>query len=54
MFLFGRSSKSPSELVKGLKELFLQLERGEKKYEKVILFKILILDFILLNNFKSG
>jgi calcium binding protein 39 len=35
MFLFGRGSKSPQELVKGLKELLLQLERGEKKYEKV-------------------
>lgn len=35
MFLFGRS-KSPQELVKGLKELLTQLERGDKKYEKVI------------------
>lgn len=35
MFLFGRSSKSPQELVKGLKELLLQLERGEKRYEKI-------------------
>ena len=34
MFLFGRS-KSPQELVKALRELFLQLERGEKKYEKI-------------------
>ena len=34
MFLFGRS-KSPQELVKALKELLLQLERGEKKYEKI-------------------
>ena len=34
MFLFGRS-KTPQELVKTLKELLLQLERGEKKYEKV-------------------
>jgi calcium binding protein 39 len=35
MFLFGRSSKSPQELVKGLKELLLQLEKGEKRYEKI-------------------
>ncbi len=35
MFLFGRSSKSPQELVKGLKDLLTQLEKGEKKYEKV-------------------
>jgi calcium binding protein 39 len=34
MFLFGRS-KSPQELVKALRELFLQLERGDKKYEKI-------------------
>lgn len=34
MFLFGRT-KTPQELVKTLKELLLQLERGEKKYEKV-------------------
>ncbi len=35
MFLFGRSSKSPQELVKGLRELLIHLEKGEKKYEKV-------------------
>lgn len=35
MFLFGRSNKSPQELVKGLKELLLQLEKGEKRYEKI-------------------
>lgn len=35
MFLFGRSNKSPQELVKGLKELITQLEKGEKKYEKI-------------------
>jgi calcium binding protein 39 len=35
MFLFGRSSKSPQELVRGLKELLTQLEKGEKKYEKI-------------------
>lgn len=35
MFLFGRSSKSPQELVKGLRELLIHLEKGEKKYEKI-------------------
>jgi hypothetical protein len=34
MFLFGRN-KTPQELVKALKELLTQLERGEKKYDKV-------------------
>lgn len=34
MFLFGRS-KSPQELVKTLRELLTQLEKGDKKYEKV-------------------
>jgi hypothetical protein len=34
MFFFGRT-KTPQELVKGLRELLLQLEKGEKKYEKV-------------------
>lgn len=35
MFLFGRSNKSPQELVKALRELLTQLEKGEKKYEKI-------------------
>jgi hypothetical protein len=34
MFFFGRT-KTPQELVKALRELLLQLEKGEKKYEKV-------------------
>ncbi|RNA06306.1 calcium-binding 39-like [Brachionus plicatilis] len=34
MFLFGRT-KTPQELVRTLKELLLQLEKGEKKYEKI-------------------
>jgi hypothetical protein len=34
MFLFGRN-KTPQELVKALRELLTQLERGEKKYDKV-------------------
>jgi hypothetical protein len=39
MFLFGRSNKTPQELVKGLRELLTQLEKGERKYEKVVNFK---------------
>ena len=35
MFLFGRSKTTPQELVKCLKELLTQLEKGEKKYERV-------------------
>ena len=46
MFLFGRSNRSPQELVKGLKELLTALEKGDKKYEKVnfvfLILKILI------------
>lgn len=34
MPLFSRT-KTPQELVSGLKQLLLQLEKGEKKYEKV-------------------
>lgn len=34
MFLFGRT-KTPQELVRTLKEILLQLERGDKKFEKV-------------------
>jgi calcium binding protein 39 len=34
MFLFGRN-KTPQELVKALRELLLQLEKGEKKYDKI-------------------
>lgn len=34
MPLFGRSQKSPAELVKALKEAVTALERGEKKAEK--------------------
>ena len=37
MFLFGRN-KTPQELVKALKELLTQLERGDKKYDKVKTF----------------
>ncbi|CAF0925516.1 unnamed protein product [Brachionus calyciflorus] len=34
MFLFGRT-KTPQELVRTLKDLLLQLEKGERKYEKI-------------------
>jgi calcium binding protein 39 len=34
MPLFGKSSKSPAELVKALKEAVNSLERGDKKAEK--------------------
>lgn len=35
MPLFGKSQKSPSEVVKALKEAVNALERGDKKVEKV-------------------
>lgn len=35
MPLFGKSQKSPGELVKALREAVLALERGDKKAEKV-------------------
>lgn len=34
MPLFGKSQKSPAELVKALKEAISALERGDKKAEK--------------------
>lgn len=34
MPLFGRSQKSPAELVKALKEAVSSLEKGDKKAEK--------------------
>lgn len=34
MPLFGKSQKSPAELVKALKEAVNSLERGDKKAEK--------------------
>lgn len=34
MPLFGKSQKSPQELVKALKEAVNSLERGDKKAEK--------------------
>lgn len=34
MPLFGKSQKSPAELVKALKEAVTALERGDKKAEK--------------------
>lgn len=35
MPLFGKSQKSPAEVVKALKEAVNSLERGDKKAEKV-------------------
>lgn len=46
MFLFGRT-KTPQELVRTLKELLFQLEKGEKKYEKVSNF--LTYNFVIHN-----
>lgn len=36
MPLFGKSQKSPSELVKVLREAIVALEKGDRKAEKVI------------------
>lgn len=41
MPLFGKSQKSPAEVVKALKEAVASLEKGDKKLEKVILILIL-------------
>ena len=38
MPLFGKSQKSPAEVVKALKEAVNALERGDKKVEKVSIF----------------
>lgn len=35
MPLFGKSSRSPAEIVKSLKEAVVALERGDKRSEKV-------------------
>ena len=35
MPLFGKSTKSPSEVVKSLREALHALDRGDKKVEKV-------------------
>lgn len=35
MPLFGKSQKSPAEVVKALKEAVTSLEKGDKKLEKV-------------------
>lgn len=42
MPLFGKSQKSPAEVVKALKEAVNALERGDKKVEKVSLQLIYI------------
>lgn len=38
MPLFGKSQKSPAEVVKALKDALTALERGDKKSDKVSLF----------------
>ncbi len=50
MFLFGRSNRSPQELVKGLKELLTALEKGDKKYEKVnfLLYSVILLLMMII------
>lgn len=35
MPLFGKSQKSPTEVVKALKDALIALERGDKKSDKV-------------------
>jgi len=37
MPLFGKSAKSPAEVVKALKEAVNSLEKGDKKLEKVLI-----------------
>jgi hypothetical protein len=38
MPLFGKSTKSPAEVVKSLREALHALDRGDKKVEKVSYF----------------
>lgn len=38
MPLFGKSQKSPAEVVKALKDALTALERGDKKSDKVRLY----------------
>jgi hypothetical protein len=40
MPLFGKSQKSPAEVVKSLKEAVCALERGDKKAEKVTILSV--------------
>lgn len=44
MPLFGKSQKSPAEVVKALKEAVNALERGEKKVEKVLIIHYFLVD----------
>lgn len=43
MPLFGKSTKSPAEVVKALKEAVNALERGDKKAEKVSKLYLIII-----------
>lgn len=55
MPLFGKSTKSPAEVVKALKEAVNALERGDKKAEKVgskIMVFILIVQGLFLDSLK--
>lgn len=49
MPLFGKSQKSPAEVVKALKEAVNALERGDKKVEKVSSFVYIIFTYFLLS-----
>lgn len=42
MPLFGKSQKSPAEVVKALKEAMTSLEKGDKKVEKVSSSSVII------------
>ena len=50
MPLFGKSQKSPAEVVKALKEAVTSLEKGDKKLEKVWYFIVYQL-LLALSNF---
>ena len=51
MPLFGKSQKSPAEVVKALKEAVNALERGDKKVEKVCYKRKSILLVLCQSNF---
>ena len=48
MPLFGKSQKSPAEVVKALKEAVTSLEKGDKKLEKVNIVASLLLSLYKL------
>lgn len=58
MPLFGKSQKSPAELVRSLKDAVTALERGDKKAEKAqedvsknLVRNILMFELLLITNF---